>query len=213
METKSIAGQINEQIKIWADGKDKLVVAIDGYTGIGKTTILNKLVEMNTDIVPVNRDDFLLPREIVKEKISKAEDWSRVFELEVNDNKKLGDFINRFKGSNDICQIDTYNGVSGKIDIPKTYDFSKKVMVVEGVFMFHPELELNKLWDKRVYLYGDIVKIDERRIKREKERWGDKYRPETDPDSYFRAVITGLKRYINLYKPEEVADLVIKIDF
>jgi uridine kinase len=186
---------------------------MDGYTGIGKTTILNKIVELNLDIIPVSRDDFLLPREVVREKLAKAEDRSKVFEVGVNDNKKLGDFINKFRSSNDLCKIDTYDGVSGKVDILKTYDFSKKIMVVEGVFMFHPELELNKLWDKRIYLRGDIAKIDERRVKREKERWGDKYHPETDPDSYFRAVTTGLKRYIDLYKPEEAADLVVIVNF
>ena len=78
--------------------------------------------------------------------------------------------------------------------------------------MFHPELPLNKLWDKRIYLEGDIEKIDERRIKREKEKWDKDYFPETHPDSHFRQVTIGLKRYIELCKPNKIADLVIKMD-
>lgn len=105
-----------------------------------------------------------------------------------------------------------HDGISGKVNISKTYDFSKKIMVIEGVFMFHPELSRSKLWDKRIYLEGDLEKIKERRIKREKERWGENYFPETHPDSYFRQVIIALDRYIDLHHPEKVADLVLKVD-
>ena|SRR3989344_1726252 len=210
-EPKNIAQQVNKKIVEWTKEKSKLVVAIDGYTGIGKTTLLNNLAELNTDIVAVNRDDFLLPREIVRERLAKAEDRSKVFELEVNDDKKLEGLVNTFKNTNEVYQIDTYNHVSGEVNVSKIYDFSKKVMVVEGVFMFHPQLLLNKLWDKRIYLDGDIEKIDEQRIKREKERWGKDYFPETHPDSYFKQVIIGLKRYIELYKPNEVADFILKV--
>ncbi len=105
-----------------------------------------------------------------------------------------------------------YDGDSGEL-VGKTFTLNKKILVVEGVFMFHPELALSKFWDKRIYLHGDISQIDERRVKREKERWGDKYFPETHPDSYFRAVTTGLKRYIDLHKPQEAADLSLRVDF
>jgi len=209
--SKITTQQVNKIIVGWAKEKSKLVVAIDGYTGIGKTTLLNNLVELNPDIVAVNRDDFLLPREIVRKKLVKVENRSKVFELEVNDNEKLENFVNKFRNSDEKYKIDTYNGVSGKVNIPKTFDFSKKIMVVEGVFMFHPQLPLNKLWDKRIYLEGDIQKIKERRIKREKERWGKDYFSETHPDSYFKQVIIGLNRYIELYKPNEIADFVLKV--
>ena len=210
-EPKILAQQVNKIITEWAKEKSKLVIAIDGYTGIGKTTLLNNIATLNPDTIPVNRDDFLLPREIMQEKLAKAEDRSKIFELEACDDIKLEDFVNRFRNSNEKYQIDTYDGVSGNINIPKTYDFSKKIMVVEGVFMFHPQSPLSKLWDKRIYLEGDIEKIDERRVKREKERWGKDYFPETHPDSYFRQVIIGLKRYIELYKPNEIADFVLKV--
>ena len=77
--------------------------------------------------------------------------------------------------------------------------------------MFHPKL-LKHLWDKKIYLKGDLKKIDERRIKREKKRWGKDYFPETHPDSYFRQVIVALKKYQKQYKPDKSADLVIYTD-
>jgi len=213
MDPQKIAEKVNDAINDWVKDASKLVVAIDGYTGIGKTTLLNYLASINPDILPVNRDDFLFSREIVKEKLSKTNDRSEVFELGVCDDKKMEDFITAFKKGDVVnYKTDTFDSVSGKVDVPKSYDFSKKIMVVEGVFMFHPKLRLNKLWDKRIYLKGNIKKIDERRIKREKERWDKDYFPETHPDSYFRQVVIGLKRYIELYKPNEIADLVLRVD-
>ena len=213
MENEEIIKQINNKIILWSKEKDKLVVAIDGYTGLGKTTILKKLVEVNPEIISVNRDDFLFSRQEIEERLNKSKDRSSVFEREVNDDKKIEGLVNAFKNGEVSYSVFIRDSVSGKVEVKKIFDLSKRIMVIEGVFMFHPELGLNKLWDKRIYLHGDVSRIDERRVKREKEKWGKDYFPETHPDSYFRAVTTGLKRYIDLYSPEEIADLVIKIDY
>lgn len=213
MDSKVLAKQVNEAIIGWSMGVDKIVVAIDGYTGIGKTTLLNNLVGLNSDIVSVNRDDFLFSRKIMEDKFTKALDISEVFEREVCDDQKLISLVSAFRNGKRSFVVKVYDGVSGKIDEDKTFDLSKKVMVVEGVFMFHPELPLNKLWDKRIYLEGDINKIDERRIRREKERWGKDYFPETHPDSYFKQVTIALKRYQDMYHPDELADLVLRVGF
>ncbi len=212
MNSSELADKVNYSILEWAHGQDKLVVAIDGYTGVGKTSLVNALLALNPEILVVNRDDFLFSRDIVKEKLDKAEDKSTVFELEVCDDKKLADLVAVFRKSNEPYSVEVFDGVSGKVQESKTYDFSKKIMVVEGVFMFHPQLLLSTLWDKRIYLEGHPEKIRERRIKREQERWGDNYFPETHPDSNFRQVMTGLDRYKESYHPEKLADLVFNVD-
>lgn len=212
MHPEELAKKANEAIKNWSKGQDKLVVAVDGYTGIGKTTLLNNLATLNPDILLVNRDDFQIPRTKFEKIYKNVEDRSKIFELEMNDGAKIRKLVNTFRNSSDPYKFKAYDGVTGKVDIPKVLDFSKKIMVVEGVFMFHPKLPTYDLWDKKIYLEGDIPKIDERRIKREKERWGKDYFPEDHPDSYFRQVIIALKRYIELYKPQEAADLVLRVD-
>jgi uridine kinase len=212
MDQYELSKKVNDAVILWAQGTDKLVVAIDGYTGIGKTTLLYNLAKLNSDIVAVNLDDFLFPREIFRPKLINAEDKSKMFEFEVCDDKKLGDFITTFKNTKALYEMDAYNGVTGKLDTPRVFDFSKKIMVVEGVFMFHPELVRSKFWDKRIYLQGDVDQIAERRIKREKERWGKDYISETNPNSYFKQVCIALDRYIASHHPEKIADLVLKVD-
>ena len=210
MNSKVLAKKVNEAIIRWSKDTSKLVVAVDGYTGVGKTTLLNNLAKLNPDILPVNRDDFQISRSKFRKLYKNVKDRSRVFELEMNDNAKLKKLVETFRKNSKVYKMKAYDGVSGKINISKTYDLSKRVMVIEGVFMFHPKL-LDKLWDKRIYLKGDIKEIDKRRIAREKKRWGKKYFPETHPDSYFRQVIIALKRYQELYKPEKTADLVLGV--
>lgn len=211
MNPKQLAQEVNKSLEKWSKDTYKLVVAIDGYTGVGKTTLLKNLVEINPDILPVNRDDFQIPRDKFEELMKTRDDKSSIFELEMNDSAKLKKLVDTFRKSNELYKIMAYDGTTGKNIIPKTYDFSKKIMVIEGVFMLHPKL-LNKLWDKRIYLEGDINKIDARRVKREKERWGKDYFPEDHPDSYFRQVIIALKRYIETYSPQTLADLVLKVE-
>lgn len=205
-----IIKQINEKIIEWSKDKPKLVVAIDGYTGIGKTTILNELTSLNTDILAVHQDDFGFSRDTIEKLIKDAVDRSVVFELENRDSGKITELINTFKSNISTYSTKIRDPHSGQVDIEKTFDLAKKILVIEGVFMFHPK-SLNHLWDKRIFLDGNIDIIDERRIKREKERWGERYFPEDHPDSYFRQVIIALKRYKKEYKPEEKADLVLHV--
>lgn len=207
---KQTINKINSQIKLWSKSKPKLIVAIDGYTGVGKTTLLKNLHSINKDILAVHRDDFLISRSKLQSLLKKAKDKSKVFELEICDNKKIEKLITAFQKGKRVYTTKTYNTKTGKIDTPKTYNLSKKVMVIEGVFMFHLKL-LNRLWNKRIYLMGDIQKIDRQRVDREKKRWGRDYFPETHPDSYFRQVTIALKRYQKKYRPDKKADLVVKI--
>lgn len=202
--------QIEHKITEYSKKYQKLVVGIDGYSGIGKTTLLNRLIESNPNIVPVFRDDFIKPRKIIETLLKNANDRSIIMELEWCDNEKIRDLVKSFKESNRAYITKIYNSDTGDMDIEKVYDLSKKIMIIEGVFLFHPKL-VDGIFDLKIFLEGDNEAADERRRKREKERWEDKYFPDTHPDSYFRLLKIAFDRYYELYKPQQRADLVIKI--
>lgn len=168
----------------------KLVIAIDGYSGAGKTTLLKSIAEKNKDIFPVFMDDFILP---IKERellISKAEDKSKVFELQWYDYQKIKDLISDFKNN--------------KKD-------HKKVLIIEGTFLFHPKLFKN-VFDVKIYLDVDFKKANKKRVEREKKRWGKDYFPEDHPDSFTRLFKIAYRRYCKEHKPEKQADFVVKCD-
>ncbi len=208
MQPEELAREANEKIKEWVKGKDKLVVAIDGYTGVGKTTLLNNLVKLNHDILPVHWDDFLMSDKEFEEKLKKDPERAKICKSSHTDHAKIEKLITIFRISNEPYCTNIFNPDTKEMDTPIEYDFSKKILIIDGVFMFHPKL-LDHLWDKRIYLDGNINDIDRRRVVREKARWGDKYFSETHPDSLFRKLTIALKQYRKEYLPEQQADLVL----
>jgi uridine kinase len=207
--TSNQVQQVRQKIAEYSKKYQKLVVGIDGYSGIGKTTLLNRLID-NQNIVPVLRDDFIKPRKIIETLLKNTDDKSKIMELEWCDNEKIRDLVKKFKENIGAYTTKIYNSDTGDMDMGKTYDLSKQIMIIEGIFLFHPKLTEN-IFDLKIFLEGDNIAADERRRKREKERWGDKYFPDSHPDSYFRLVKIAFNRYYESYKPQQRADLVIKI--
>ncbi|MEK7585560.1 MAG: hypothetical protein AAB455_03570 [Patescibacteria group bacterium] len=208
MTPEQLAQEADRKIREWLVGRDKLVVAIDGYTGVGKTTLLENLVKLNPGILPVHWDDFIISVDDFEQVLKQTEDKSTAFELHQTDHAAIEKLVTTFRGSSENYQTKIFNPQTGQVDAPIEYDFSKKILVIDGVFLFHPKL-LDHLWDKRIYLDGDVDEIDRRRVEREQKRWGDKYFPETHPDSHFRQITTALKSYRETYHPEQKADLVL----
>ena len=202
--------QIENKIREFSKSTLKLVVGIDGYSGIGKTTLLKELAKRNKQILPVFRDDFVKPRKAIEQLLRQASDKSIVMERGWVDNDNLKAFIMKYRESDAPYVVNTFNSVSGEQDLKKTFDFSKRVMVIEGIFLLHPEL-LGDQFDLKIFVTGDTTAADERRILREKKRWGKDYFPETHPDSYVRLIKIAFARYEKTYNPQALADLTVKV--
>ena len=167
---------------------------------------LRELIKNNQDIIPVFRDDFIKSRKIIGGLLKNTNDKSKVMELEWCDNEKIRDLTDSFKKGDEEYITKIYNPDTGDVDIEKVFDLSKKIMIIEGIFLFHPKL-IDDIFDLRIFLQGDNEVADEKRRKREKERWGDQYFPDTHPDSYFRLVKIAFDRYYKLYNPQQRSDL------
>lgn len=163
------------------------VVGLDGYSGIGKTTISNELEKINNRIKVFHLDDYIVTSN-TKENL----------EPQINSNTK--------ELKLEWTSVDGKGFESLVEDIEKYRD---KIVLVEGVFFSHPDI-LPNIFDTLIFIDGDEELADRRRVKREKKRWGDKYFPETHPDSFARLFKLAWGKYKTLYKPKENADLIIE---
>jgi uridine kinase len=142
-KSEQIANKINKEIKVWTKNKAKLVVAIDGYAGSGKTTVANFVSKQNPDVLVVHLDDFIHHWKDRKEMIEKAVDKSRIFEYYWYHYGNLEKLIRSFKTKNGgLIKFKTYDYDKNNFGPVTSFDLSKKILVIEGIFLFHPKHKL-----------------------------------------------------------------------
>ena len=210
--SERIAKKINKQLQSWDGNQNKLIVAIDGYSGSGKTTISDYIAKENQDVLTVHLDDFIHHWKIRKGIIDKAKDKSQVFEYNWYRYEDLEKLIKAFKTKNKgSIKFKTYDFDKNNFGPKKSFNLSKKILIVDGIFLFHPKHNISKLWDKQIYLDSDFVKADKQRIAREKKKFGKKYIPETHPDNWFKHYKEAYLRYLKNHNPKGNSDLVTKV--
>ena len=208
--SERIAKKINKEIKEWSKDRSKLIVAIDGYAGSGKTTIADFIAKQNQHVLVVHLDDFINHRRVREQKMKVAEDKSVVFEYEWYKYSEVEKLIRAFKFKNKgIMRLRVYDYKKNNFDF-KAFDLSKKVLIVDGIFLFHPKHKISKEWDKTIYLNVNLDRADKKRIARERKKWGKSYIPETNPDNWTQYYKKSYRRYIKVYKPQNNRDLVVR---
>lgn len=208
IKSERIAKKISKNIQLWKKDPAKLVVAIDGYAGSGKSTIADFIANQDSDICVIHLDDFIKHWKDRKMMINEVadkpglfqNDWYRYPDLE----KVICAFRNGKKGYMDFKAYDFDANDFGK---KKTLDLSKKILIIEGVFLFNPEHNISSMWDKRIYLKSDFVRADKRRILREKTKWGKAYIPESHPDNWTRYFKVAYRRYVNEIDLRKIVDI------
>ncbi len=210
IRSERIAKKINEHIKVWSKDHAKLIVAIDGYAGSGKTTVADFIAKQNLDVLGVHLDDFINHWKDRKRMIETAKDKSKVFEYNWYRYGDLEKLVKDFKAGKKSIKFKIYNYDKNNLGPQRLFDLSKKILVIDGIFLFHPAHKLNMNWDKTVYLDVDFAKADKKRVAREREKWGKEYISENHPDNWTRYYKEAYRRYVKEYKPQEGRDLVFK---
>lgn len=212
IKSERLARKINEKIKVWNDNHAKLVVAIDGYAGSGKTTVANFIAKQNPSVLVIHLDDFIRHWKHRKKMIGVSKDKSKVFEYNWYRYDDIQKLINQFKAKQKgSIKLKTYDFNKNDFGPAKSFDLSKKILVIEGILLFHPKHKTSKLWDKRIYLDVDFEKADRKRISREKKNWGKDYIPEDHQDNWTRHFKKAYRRYIKKYEPKKNADFIIVV--
>lgn len=209
MSRRHLVSRANSLIERWRRRGRRLVIAIDGYSGVGKSTLLRDLAVRNPNVTPVFLDDFILPGRTRLRNLQQQTDPSIAFELQWNNIAKLRRLLRQFRTNPGLYRIRTYDPGTDRYTRMTSFDLRKPVLVVEGIFMFHPEL-LDSEWDRRIYLHLPLAVADRRRIAREKRRWGRAYVSETRPDSFARIFKIAHRRYRRTHNPKRRADVVLR---
>ncbi len=210
-KSESVAKKIYIETEVWKKDHAKLVVAIDGYAGSGKTTVANFIGKQGKDILVIHLDDFIKHWKVRKHLINKAKDKSEVFEYHWYRYAEVKKLIKAFLANKKSISVKTYNYEKNDFNPKKAFDLSKKVLVLDGVFLFHPKHKINKLIDKKIYLDTEFSRADKKRIAREKKKWGKDYLSENHSDNWTKYFKQAYRGYISKYKPEDQADLVFEV--
>ncbi|MBI2086564.1 MAG: hypothetical protein HYT69_00070 [Candidatus Zambryskibacteria bacterium] len=211
IKSERIAKKICQEVKVWKKDHAKLIVAVDGYAGSGKTTVGNFIAKHDKDVLSVHLDDFINHWKIRKQKIEKAKDKPKIFEYHWYRYDDLERLVKAFLSGKKSIKLKTYNYDKNDFNPKQTFDLSKKVLVIDGIFLFHPKHTLTKYIHKNIYLDADFAKADKKRIAKEKKKFGKKYLPDNHPNNWVRHFKRAYKRYIDQYTPKKVSDLVFKI--
>jgi uridine kinase len=170
-------------LKRWSLTKKKLVIAIDGYIGSGKTSLLEDIAKQNKNVVPVFGDDFTYTLSQRLELVTNSSDKPILPEQNFIDFDIIRKLVKTFRHSSEL---------SYPVKLPaedrRYYDLTRPIMIVEGLFLFHPLL-LDDLWDRRIYL--DLGAIN---IRKQKAT---------------HIVETVYKQYLKQYRPQVAADLIV----
>lgn len=210
-QSQKNARKINKFIIKESESRNKLVVAIDGYTGSGKTTIAKELKKINKNIEIIHLDDFVRHWKVRSRQMAIAEDKPSVFEYEWYRYEELKRIIKKFKAkTSGKAYYKHYNFRKNEFNIKKKVcNLTRKVLVVDGIFLIHPKHNISKFFDKYIYLTFDHAKADLRRQKRDKKQFGNRYLSDDHPENWVNHFKVAYSKYIFKYKPEKRADLVI----
>jgi uridine kinase len=211
-KSQQTSKKILSNIELWEEGSSKLIVVLDGYAGSGKTTIAEYVGLENKDIAVINLDDFIKHWKVRKRLIEKSINKAKIFEYQWYRFKEVEEVIKIFKKKNKgILKINAYDFDKNDFGKVLKLDLSKKVLLIEGIFLLHPEYKLNNIIDKKIYLDADMLKSDKRRVSREKKKFKENFLADDHPDNWVRYFKVAYKNYLNKYHPEKSADLVVKV--
>jgi uridine kinase len=195
--------------KHYIPGK-KIVVAIDGPCGIGKTTIAKTLSKKHEYITHLGLDNFMYPPNERTDSLLKTNDKVRVFQDNWHNIDKFKKYVTKFKTSNENLVISVLNTITKKHE-QQTVDCSSDVLIVDGVFL-HDKKKFDDVFDLYCLIDVDPEKILHRNEKRFEAKYSMKPQELEDRMLWIKLFNLAWKDYIKEYRPESVTDLYILLE-
>jgi len=202
-----IVNTINDFIKKWSKGADKIVIGLDGPSGVGKTTIARELECVNNNITVASLEYFSFSPEKRLKAFKNNKDRLSTFENDWYDIDRLKKLISAFRTTTKPYIIKSKNFHSQKME-EKEYNFKNSILLVDGVF-FHNTKIYNSIFDRTVYLTMD-KKVLEERVKKRFIRLFSKDKLSVRM-LWSQLFNLAWDQYVKAFKPNDNADLAVKI--
>lgn len=183
-------------------------VAIDGRTAAGKTTLADELVApieaCGRPVIRIRIDDFHRPRAARRQR-QELPAWQRYF-LDTFNHPAIHAALLPLGLSGDRryrrAWFDLHQDIP--IDEPWRIAPSDAVVLIDGIFLFRPELD--DLWDVRLFVLIDADDTLRRGSERDRAWLGS---VEEAAARYRSVYVPGENYYIETFRPHERADVVI----
>lgn len=209
---RKIVSAIIKLIKKWEKEypDQKLIIGIDGSSGIGKSTISAEIAQRQK-VTLVQIDKFLTPWKKRKKLLNTAKNKMMVYENHWYNLKEFRKLVKLFKDPKrkKVYLISHSNIDSKKKKKKIKYSLSNKVLLVDGVFLLNNKI-YGKVFDKTIFL--KIPKkylAQRRRIRYSLNHRSGKYDSKNKYSQLFNRAWEG---YLKRFKPERKSDVVVKIN-
>lgn len=196
--------------KILAIQKDSpVLVGIDGVDASGKTTLANELLPIleksDREIIRASIDGFHNPQSI---RYGKGKDSpGGYYEDSFNYNALAEVLLEPLHSGSLVYRPAVFDyRTDSDVVLPVQQAASNAILVMEGIFLFRPELV--DLWDLKIFVDVGFNVTVPRAIKRatERERVGNE---QEIIDKYNQRYIPGQKIYFERAHPKKKADIVV----
>ncbi|MDX9893313.1 MAG: hypothetical protein RB292_02765 [Patescibacteria group bacterium] len=187
----------------------KLIIGIDGPSGLGKTVILKELAYKNKDITAVHLDYFMYSSAFRRKALESYQNKCQVFEEKWYKTKLIKKMAKDFRSARkkyfvlkNIC----YKKNKGPQIIQ--LNLNNEVLLVEGIFLKNTKMFEN-IFDKIIF-----IKLKNEYLEKRIKRRFDANYPNGDYEAYRRSMINfnnAWQKYLKDYQPDKTASSILNI--
>lgn len=186
-----------------------VLVGIDGVDASGKTTLAEELVKelggSDRPIIRASIDGFHNPKNI---RYNRGEDSPEGYYFDSFNHRAIAEVLLDPLSSGELqykTAVFDYR-IDSEVVLPVQNATKDSILIMEGVFLFRPELA--RYWDIKIFVDVDFKITVRRAVRRATEREYIGTEQEI-LDKYERRYIPGQQLYLEREQPREKADIVI----
>ena len=207
-KAKLLMAEVAQNIAMQAfDSERPFIVGVNGIDGSGKTmlsTELHRQLEaQGLPVTIVHIDDFTQPRSRRAASNDPIEHYyNNTFDIDTLRNAVLAPLVARRQLGSVLLRHESPHDPSQLVEHSYSFSGGPSVVIVEGVFVFRPELA--DYFDTKIFVDIPLSEMRQRAIERDVPRFGFGVLKK-----YLTRYLPAQTRYLEVVRPFDIADIVI----